>query len=289
MRRAAALVQRRLVVLEQLARRRLVVVCVCVRVDVVGGGVEELLGVLVLAVVLLDVLELLRLLRRRRRGNEHGAVDEGGYAADHEGGPRHADDDGPGSAEAVEEAALEHVAELDGEQRKGAVWEDDGPVVDPEPGDLPEAAGDRKGGHHDPGDAHAPEDVGRGEAEGIHELARDGGLREVGAAPVGDESGEVRAVDEQGEPALAEGCEGVEGAEDGHGIRSAVEEDAEEQAEGDHGGEAQADETHGESEACGDECEIREFGGEAACEETTACGGGDEGYDGDDPDGHEFG
>ena len=237
---------------------------------------------------LVVVLLLTAALEVRRGREEHRAGDEGGDAAEDEQRPRDEDEDGPGCAEAVVEPALEDVAELDGEEGKGAVREDNAPPGDAELGELLHAAEDGEEGEEDPGDAHAPEDVGGAETDGENHLACEGDLREVVAHCIRYELGEVGAVDQEGETALSEGREDVEGGESDETLGCAVQKETHEETKGDHGREGEPDDAHGHRKRRGDQSEPGELGVEGGGNETTASGRGDHGDTGDDPDGHDL-
>lgn len=212
-----------------------------------GGGVR------------LVVLLLAAVLKVRGRREEHCAGDECGNAAQHEHSPGDEDEDRPGGAEAVVEAALEDVAKLDGEEGEGAVREDNAPPGDAELGQLLHAAEDGEEGEHDPGDAHAPEDVCAAEADGEDHLACERDLGEVVSHGVGDQLGQVGAIDEEGEATLAEGRERVEGGEGDETLGRAVQEETHEEAEGDHSREGQSNDTHRNGKGGGNQRESGEF------------------------------
>lgn len=222
-----------------------------------GGGVH--LVVFLLAVVL----------EVRGRREEHRAGDEGGDAAQHEHGPGDEDEDGPGGAEAMVEAALEDVAELDGKEGKGAVREDNAPPGDAELGQLLHAAEDGEEGEHDPGDAHAPKDVCTAEADGEDHLACERDLGEVVSHGVGNQLGQVGAIDEEGEATLAEGRERVEGGKGDETLGRAVQEETHEEAERDHSREGQSNDTHRNGKGGGNQRESGEFRVKRSGNETT--------------------
>lgn len=254
---------------------------------VLRGRRQPLLRVL-LRVVAAAVLLRAATLEVVRGREEHRAVDERRYAAEHEDGPRDEDDDGPRGTKAVVEAALEDVAELHGEEREGAVREDDAPPRDAELRELLRAPEDREEREHDPADAHAPEDVRRAEADRVDELACDRDLGEVVACSVGYQRGEVGAVDEQREAALAERRQDVPCREGDKAVGCAMEEEAYEEAEGDHRREGQADDAHGDRKGTGDEGEAGKVWSKGTSEETTAGRRCNHGNGGDDPDRHDF-
>lgn len=112
---------------------------------------------------------------------------------------------------------------------------------------------DRDDGEQDPRDAHREEDVRPKEASREDHLAGKRDSRELLSHMQRQELGEVLAVDEEREPALAERAEGDERGENEGGVGRPVGDEAEEVDGDHHEREAEPDDDHGEGEGGGEE------------------------------------